>query len=154
MAALTVTPDALDCIRPIIEREEIRSPLVAVAWSPGLADLNRGTAGEAVWVRGWSGWLATLLDLAEVEAAAGSWAGPILEMHGSSFPFLKGRHLHSLKVARWRAKVGGWWFMKPPLDMSINTDPQRRPAWPHFFNAECAVAAQSRSTLGHKSQPV
>jgi hypothetical protein len=27
-------------------------------------------------------------------------------------------------------------------------DPQRRPAWSPFFNAECAVAAHSRPTLG------
>ena len=26
-------------------------------------------------------------------------------------------------------------------------DPQRRPAWPPFFNAECAVVAHSRPTL-------
>jgi len=31
-------------------------------------------------------------------------------------------------------------------------DPQRRPAWSPFFNAECAVAAHSRPTLGGKER--
>jgi ribosomal protein L16 Arg81 hydroxylase len=87
MAALTVTPQALDCIRQIIEREEIRSPLVAVAWSSGQAELRRNAAGEAVWEREPSGWLATVLDLEEVEEAAGAWSGPVLEMHGYKFSF-------------------------------------------------------------------
>jgi hypothetical protein len=87
MAALTVTPQALDCIRQIIEREEIRRPLVAVAWSAGPADLSRNSAGKAVWVREPSGWLATVLDLAEVEEATGVWSGPVLEMHGYKFSF-------------------------------------------------------------------
>lgn len=87
MAALTVTPHALACIRQIIEREEIQRPFVAVAWSSGQADLSRNAAGEAVWVREAPGWLATVLDLAEVEEATGVWSGPVLEMHGYKFSF-------------------------------------------------------------------
>ena len=32
-------------------------------------------------------------------------------------------------------------------------DPQRRPSWSPFFNAECAVAAHSRPTLGYMKLP-
>jgi hypothetical protein len=33
-------------------------------------------------------------------------------------------------------------------------DPQRRPAWSPFFNAECAVVAHSQPTLAHMQAPV
>jgi hypothetical protein len=87
MAALTVTPQALACIRQIIVREEIRSPLVAVAWSSGQADLSRNESGQAVWVREPARWSATVLDLAEIEEAVGAWSVPVLEMHGYKFSF-------------------------------------------------------------------
>ena len=87
MAALTVTPEALACIQQTIEREEIRKPLVAVGWSQGQADLSRDATGRAVWVREPPGWSATVLDLVEVEEAAGAWSGAVFEMHGYIFSF-------------------------------------------------------------------
>ena len=85
MAALTVTPEALVFIRQTIERDQFQKPLVAIAWSRGQSDLSRGPNGEPVWVREPAGWLATVLDLAEVEDAGGPWPSPVVELHGYKF---------------------------------------------------------------------
>jgi hypothetical protein len=85
MAALTVTPEALACIRQTIEREAIQKPLVAIAWSEGQADLSRDASGNPVWVREPAGWLATVLDLAEIEEAGGAWPSSVVELHGYKF---------------------------------------------------------------------
>jgi hypothetical protein len=85
MATLTVTPAALACIRERIEHERIERPVVSVSWEHGWADLHRGTAGEVIWDRPKPGWVAVVLDLAELEAAGVSWTRPVAELEGYSF---------------------------------------------------------------------
>src|SRR5829696_7376775 len=85
MAVLTVTPEAIAVIRRTIEREKIQKPLVAVAWAKAQADLSRDAQGQAVWVREPSGWLASVLDLVDIEEAGDDWPSPVFEMHGYKF---------------------------------------------------------------------
>jgi hypothetical protein len=85
MARLIVTPEALALIQECIEAEEVRSPVVAVAWSKGAADLRRGAVGEVVWEREAPGWKASVLDLDELAEAGVAWTSPIVELYGYKF---------------------------------------------------------------------
>lgn len=87
---MIVTPAALACIREHIHREEIARPLVSVSWRIGAADLRRGPKGEAFWEREPDGWLATVLDLAELEGAGIEPFAANFEAHGFGF-LLSGR---------------------------------------------------------------
>jgi hypothetical protein len=90
VAALIVTPAALTCIREHVHREEISRPLVSVSWAIGAADLRRGPKGEAFWEREPDGWIATVLDLAELEDAGIAPLVANCEAHGFGF-LLSGR---------------------------------------------------------------
>lgn len=86
MAALTVTPEALECIRTLIEREEIAQPIVSVGWDPGATDLKRLADGTAIWTRETPRWLAAVLDGAELAAAGVE--PPIATAHMYGYPFV------------------------------------------------------------------
>lgn len=58
-----------------------------------------------MWVREPSGWLASVLDLVEVEEAAGPWSGPVFEMHGYKFSFFERPAPPHLEDAHWAVKV-------------------------------------------------
>ena len=85
MTTLTVTPEALDAVREIVQREAITDPLVSVRWRRGEADLHRAADGSAVWIRFNAGWEAAVLDLANLEKDGVAWSSPIREMHGYRF---------------------------------------------------------------------
>lgn len=90
MAALLITPAALAWIREHIRHKKIARPLVSVSWRIGAADLRRGSKGEALWEREPDGWLATVLDLTELEDAGVEPFAANFEAHGFGF-LLTGR---------------------------------------------------------------
>ena len=86
MAALVVTPEAVECIRTLIEKEEIAQPIVSVGWDPGVADLKRRADGTAVWTHETPSWLAVVLDGAELTEAGVEPPVATAYMHG--YPFI------------------------------------------------------------------
>jgi hypothetical protein len=88
MARFTVTPEALALIQECVEAEEVKAPVVAVAWSKGAADLRRDAAGSAVWERESPGWKTSVLDLEELAEAGVAWSSPVIELHGYKFSLL------------------------------------------------------------------
>lgn len=88
MASLIVTPEALAWIARRIVDEAIERPLISVAWAKGQADVRRDSSGAARWSVGPDEWLATIMDLAELERAGVEWPGSVVEMHGYKFSLL------------------------------------------------------------------
>jgi hypothetical protein len=67
MAALIVTPAALDHIAGVIRRERMEKPLISVQWDIGQADVKRAPDGGIHWDRAPSQWRISIIDLVSFE---------------------------------------------------------------------------------------
>jgi hypothetical protein len=75
---MEISETAEEYIHKEIASGEYRRPIVAVCRSRGDRDLKRGPQGEALWESTGPGWLATIIDLAEID----EWARPVTSIQG------------------------------------------------------------------------